>query len=73
MNTVLVDIKESDLVSFTTIVQLRLSDIQKEGYEKLLKEHPFTLYKGRMYGNHMITMQIPLMDYILFMGHGLVK
>ena len=73
MNTVIVDIQEKDLINFTQVVQFSLDTISKDGHKELFKQFPFTLYRERTCGNHMITMQIPLMEYILFLGYGLVK
>ncbi len=73
MNTISVDIKEQDLINFTSLSTLNLSSFSKEGHEKLFKEYPFTLYKKRMMGESFLTIQIPLIDFCLFLGSGLVK
>lgn len=73
MNTIIVDIRETDLMNFTQVLQFSLDTISKDGHKELFKQFPFTLFKNRMHGDHMITMQIPLIDYILFLGYGLVK
>lgn len=73
MNTVLVDIKESDLVNFTLLNKYSLGGFNEDGHKKLFEEYPFILYGKRMMGDHVITIQIPLENYILFLEYNLVK
>lgn len=73
MNTVTVDISQVDLTNFVYVTNKNLENMNESQHEDLFNLHPFTLYQNRMHGNHMVTMQIPLMDFILFLGHGLVK
>lgn len=73
MNTILVDIREQDLISFTLCSKSLSAGITTEGYKSMFKLYPFTLYKQRMMGDHIITIQIPLENYFLFLGHELVR
>lgn len=73
MNTILVDIKEQDLVNFIILSNFNLSAMDEQGHKELFKQYPFTLYKKRMMGDYMVTMQISVLDYCLFLGSGLVK
>ncbi len=73
MTTISVDIREQDLVNFTSANEFNLARANEQGLENIFKQHPFTLYKVRMSGNHMVTIQIPLVDYFLFLSSGLVK
>lgn len=73
MNTILVDIKEQDLLNFTTLSTYKLSSFDEQGHEKLFKQFPFTLYRKRMMGESFLTIQIPLTDFCLFLGSDLVK
>ncbi len=73
MNTISVDIKTEDLITFHSLSSFSLRSLTKEGYEELFKEFPFTLYKKRMSGESFLTIQIPLIDFCLFLSSGLVK
>jgi len=73
MNTISVDIKEQDLPNFVLVSNYNLSSLNEQGHEKLFKELPFTLYRKRMMGESFLTIQIPLIDFCLFSGSGLVK
>lgn len=73
--TISVDIKEQDLMN---LVSLNKQDLNLHTYTEqtlgyLFEQYPFTLYKDRMMGNHMVTIQIQIKDYFLFALHGLVK
>jgi len=73
MATILVDIKESDLVNFIVVERMNLHSFNNEGVKQLFTEYPFLLYKKRMMGDYMVTIQISLDDFILFKIHQLVK
>ena len=73
MNTILVDIKEQDLPNFILLSSYNLASLNEQGHEKLFKELPFTLYRKRMMGDYMVTIQISIINYCLFLGHGLIK
>jgi len=76
MNTIVtVDIKESDLPNLSIIESLNFKEnvsIFTER-EELFDKYPFTLYKERMISNHIITIQISLLDYFLYKSHNLIK
>jgi hypothetical protein len=72
MNTVSIDIKESDLVNLSIINQYDLEKMQEQGHKTLLGAYPFKAYKNRMSSNDFITIQIPFENYLLFRGYGLI-
>jgi hypothetical protein len=73
MNTIAVDIKEVDILNFITLDKCSLSLTDSREFNELLSIYPFTLYRGRMMGSHMVTIQIPLENYIIFLEHNLIK
>lgn len=73
MDTISVDIKEQDLINFIIFSKNISANITTEGYKTMFKIYPFTLYRQRMMGDHIVTIQIPLENYCLFLGHELVK
>ena len=73
MNTILVDIKEQDLLNFTMLSNYNLSNMNEQGHKELFNKMPFTIYRKRMMGERFLTIQIPLVDFCLFLGSGLVK
>lgn len=73
MTTVTVDIKEQDLINLVIVEKLNLADYSESAGQEVLKQYPFTLYRERMMGNHIVTIQIPIVDYCLCLGSGLVK
>lgn len=72
MNTILVDIRESDLINYVTVSQA-IHGLNEKGHQELFEKFPFTLYKNRMMGNYMVTIQIPIVDYCLYLGNYLVE
>jgi len=72
MNTVSIDIKESELVNFSIVNQYDLEKMQEQGCRTLLVAYPFKAYKNRMVGDDIITVQIPFENYLLFRGYGLI-
>jgi len=73
MTTVTVDIEEKDLIPFYQLSGYSFNKNTEEGNNNLFKAFPFILYKKRMVGEGMTTINIPLENYILFLGNGLVK
>lgn len=73
MATVLVDISEKHLVNFSLVNNMKLEGFDEKGHKRIFKELPFTLYQNRMMGDHMITMNIPLNNFLLFKGYNLIK
>ena len=73
MNTILVDIKEQELVNFISTTNFNLNTLNENGHKNLFECYPFTLYRKRMMGESFLTIQIPLIDFCLFLGSGLVK
>lgn len=71
--TALVDIYESDLVNFISLNKMNLSSFTEHGQSELFKKYPFTLYRERKDNYSMVTIQIPLIDYVLFLSHGLIE
>lgn len=69
--TATVDIKDSELMNLIVISNFNLVSLTSEVIENLIKERPFILYKGRM-GTNFTTIQIPIAEYCLFLGHQLV-
>jgi hypothetical protein len=72
MTTVSIDIKESELVHFSIVNQYDLEKMQEQGHRTLLVAYPFKAYKNRMSSNDFITIQIPIENYLLFRGYGLI-
>jgi hypothetical protein len=72
MNTISVDIEETELMNFIT-VSSSMHGLNEEGHNRLFDQFPFKLYKNRMMGEYMVTIQIPIVDYFLFLGNDLVK
>ena len=71
--TISVDIKEQDLMNLVSLNNLNLGSFDEKGHKSLFETFPITLYKNRMVGNNVVTIQIPIINYILFSAHGLVK
>ena len=74
--TVLVDIKESDLINLFKIDGMKLGSMCLEAngdFEEVFKQFPFTLYQNRMMGTHIVTINISLVRFLFFKGLGLVK
>jgi hypothetical protein len=72
MNTVSIDIEEKELPNFCIINKYDLENMQEQGHKTLLEAYPFKAYKNRMSCNDCITVQIPINDYLLFRGYGLI-
>lgn len=72
MNTISVDIKETELINFITVSN-SIHGLNEQGHNRLFEQLPFTLYRSRMMGEYMVTIQIPIVDYCLFLGNDLVK
>jgi hypothetical protein len=70
--TATVDIKEQDLVNFVIVGKNLPSVNLEQSVCYLLEQYPFTLYRKRMMGESFVTIQIPLENYCLFLGHQLV-
>ena len=70
MNTVLVDIEEKHLIPFYQLSGYDFRHNNEEGNNTLFKAFPFILYRHR---RGFTTINIPLENYILFLGSGLVK
>jgi len=73
MNTVLVDIDEKDISNFALSTIIDLKTLNEEGHSQVFKTYPFTLYRNRMMYDKMITMQIPVENYCLYLAYGLVE
>lgn len=71
--TVTVYIKEQDIVNLIMVEKISLSDLSESAGQEILKQYPFTIYRERVVGYHIITIQIPIVDYCLYLGSGLVK
>lgn len=71
--TVLVDIKEDDLLQFYALLKTNIIELSQEGHEKILNAVKFTLYQKRMIGNHFITINIPIDLFILLKGYGKIN
>ena len=74
--TVLVDIKESDLINLFKVEGMKLENMcleQNGNFEEVFKQFPFTLYQNRMMGTHMVTINISLVRFLFFKACGLVK
>lgn len=72
MTTISVDINENKLPNLYTVIKLPLENYNELTHTMLFEKYPFKIYKKRMMGEHMVTVQIPLDHYILFKVHGLV-
>lgn len=70
--TVTVDINENQLMSFTLFQQTNFHSLNEEGHKKLFESYKFVLYRKRMMGDYMITIQIPLVDYCLYLSNNIV-
>lgn len=72
MTTISVDIEENQLLNLYAIIKLSLETCDESTHKVFFEQYPFKIYKQRIMGEHMVTVQIPLDLYILFKGHGLV-
>tara|TARA_R110000782_G_scaffold264883_3_gene358300 strand:- start:1129 stop:1341 length:213 start_codon:yes stop_codon:yes gene_type:complete len=70
MTTVTLDIEEKHLINFYQLSEYNFKANNEDSNNKLFKAFPFILYKGRM---GFTTINIPLENYILFLGSGLIK
>lgn len=73
MTTISVDINESQLPNFIGLESINIHSFTEEKQKELFKQFPFTLYKKRMMGDYMVTIQIPLNDYILYRVNNIVE
>ena len=70
MTTITVDIKETDLERLKNFQNFKLQTLSVEGLINLSNNYPIKLYKKRM---NMLTIQIPLNDYLIFDSLNLVE
>ena len=70
--TITVDIIERELLNLLS-VSMTLNPRHEEINKQLFEAFPFTIYKERMVGKGIVTIQIPIKDYCLYLSEGLVK
>ena len=69
--TVTTYLKEEDLLNFYCICSIDLTGLQEDGHIKVFQTYPFKLYKTFEAG--LLTLNVPIGEYMLFLGHGLIK
>lgn len=70
--TILLDIKIEELENFYEVDKV-ISDIcNKESIEKTIKDNPFLLFKKRIFGENMVTLQMPLNKFFMYANLNLV-
>ena len=73
MNTVTIDIREKDLVNLRILISLGIDSLLSKGGAEVLRSYPITIFRERMMGSHIITMQIELDWYLLFLTNKMVQ
>lgn len=73
MGTATVYITHASLANYIKLISLGLDSMDEEEHTKAFEKYPVRIYNKNPRGIECATVNIPIMEYILFLGYDLIK